>query len=148
MTAVAVTIGRVRRVIGLLIELDDLDAAWVAEVISTLIDIRGGDNDNASSFADAAGLPARWRQSARIEDRDNRLRELALRHFPGLSGRELATAVSQAVRRYQGSSWPRDARSGRRPSGVTGEIFDLSQLGPIPCGGHLRSILNGIGGLS
>lgn len=139
-------LARLRRCIGLLTEIDDADASWMAEVLATLTDLRA-DNDN-STFADAAGLPSRWRQAARIDERDRRLRDLALRHFPGLSGRELAAAVAQAVRRYQGSSWPRDASSGRRPSGLTGEIFDLLQLGEIPCGSQLRSVFNGVSGRS
>lgn len=142
MTAVAVTLGRIRRVIGLLIELDDPDAAWLGEVLATLVDLRG--NDNASTFADAVGLPPRWRQSARIEDRDCRLRELAARHFPDLTGRPLAAAIEKAARANGRSA---DARAGRRPAGLQGDIFDILALGPIPCGGQLRCILNGIAGL-
>lgn len=51
-------LARLRRCVGLLTELDDADLVWLGEVISTLIDVRG---ESDASFADAVGLPARWR---------------------------------------------------------------------------------------
>jgi hypothetical protein len=104
------------------------------------------DSDASVTFEAALGMPSDGRARARLEARDALLIAIARRHFAELCGRALADAVVKAGRRYQGSSWPRDRRSGRRPDGLTGDLFDVLSFGDIPGDARLRQIFNSLGG--
>jgi hypothetical protein len=104
------------------------------------------DGDASVTLEAALGLPPDGRMRARLENRDTLLIALARRHFPTLTGRRLADAVALAGSRYAGSSWTRDRRSGRRPDGLNGDLFDILSAGEIPGDARLRQIFNGLCG--
>jgi len=102
--------------------------------------------DRGTDFETAAGFPSGWRCERERARRHELVRTLAREHFANLAGRELATSVYLAAIRYEGSAWLRDRKSGRRPPGMSGAIFDVLAAGKFPSFTSLRRILNGLTG--
>jgi hypothetical protein len=77
-------------------------------------------------FEQALGTASNWRSVMRRRRRD----EIYVEIFPDLRGvSRRARAITEAIDRYQTSSWRHDRDSGRRPAGVNGLIYDLLSLG-------------------
>lgn len=125
-----------RAVRDLLIDQPDASLWPVAAAIDTWL--AAGDGD----FAAALGLPPGWHSALRRRQRNDVLCEVARRRFPALNPSAAALALLRASRRYEGTSWPRDRKSGRRPDGINGDIFDVLSLGEMPCERILRSLFS------
>ena len=114
MPASTATIARVGRVLAHLRASDD-DDAWLANALGDWL---------AGQTLDAAlGLKNNWRDESRQRARNTELRRIADRHFPALKGRARATAFDLALSRYV-ACFPRDKRAGRRPTGLSGALYD------------------------
>ncbi len=94
----------------------------------------------------ALALPPCWRQQACLCERDQRIRELAARHWPELSGRPLARAIACRARQYETRGGFRRHQCTGRPPGIEGDLFDILSLGEMPGEARLRQLLNDIGG--
>jgi len=90
-----------------------------------------------ATLEEAAGWASNVRACSMQRARDAALRRL-MQRFPDKTGRGLARAVYQVLRRCEASAaW----QHGRRPDGEIGDAFDaLSNGGPL-CEGYLRSVL-------
>jgi hypothetical protein len=88
------------------------------------------------------GLGSTWRSARRRQRRDRLLERIAVEHFPGLSGRPLANAITKGIADYETRSWQRDRRSGNRRSGLPGLLFDLLALGaPLLSEESIRAVV-------
>ena len=72
-----------------------------------------------------------------MKRRDNALRLAAV---------ELGWSVTQtteAVKKYQGLSWPDDKKRGRPTDGISGHLFDVMKNGGVPKWRQVYNILDG-----
>jgi hypothetical protein len=114
----------------------DPSTARVADALRLWTDASDG-----IAFEDCLGLARTWRSARRRRRRDRLHKQIAMEHFPGLSGRPRANAIDRAIVNYE-ASWPRDRRSGNRRSGLPGLLFDLLALGAPPLGAaSIRALL-------
>jgi hypothetical protein len=131
---VPIPITALRAVRALVLDQNDTTLLPVAWAIDAWLS-GGGD------FAEALGLAPGWHSALRQRQRDEALRELATRHFPGLCGRPGARAMVAAATDYETRRWPRDRAAGRRPDGADGLLFDVLTLGRIPAEEMLRKCI-------
>jgi hypothetical protein len=105
------------------------DADWVAGCIARhLAAPEQVDMDAAFGLAvRPGGLP--WWQIATHAERDDLLRAIA-KTIPGRTHTK-AVGVQQRLRRYAGTSWPRD-RVSKQPSSVNATLFAIFALDPHP----------------
>jgi hypothetical protein len=121
--------------VRILAESGDPEAVRVAEALAAWLT---GNQCLEVAMGYAPGFRAAWRQ----RQRDEALRDLASRHYPGVKGRELAAAVHCAVRRYETSvAWPRDRNARHRPDGEAGAAYDVLMHGELPGVEHLRKVV-------
>jgi hypothetical protein len=92
----------------------------------------------------ALGLQATWRSDYR-RGRQNQALAAVAGYFPGLFGRKLASRMTNAERRYR-TAWPRDRKTGHRPDGLNGAIYDCLVLSEFPSEEKLRKLFNGVTG--
>jgi hypothetical protein len=137
LTTVEGRVAGVRKAVSLLAEHGDDGVVAVAGALAIWIDQAPA---ATITFDDALNLPPGWRSALRRQQRDQALLRLWRHHFVGLQGREAVRAVSAAARRYEGTGWPRDRRTGRRPDGLNGDLFDVLCLGSLPAEGSLRRL--------
>jgi hypothetical protein len=118
------TIGRIDRVVAILMAAGDDDATWAAGVFA---DWKGG-----TPFDHAAGLADGWRPALRQGERNAALRELATRYFPDLRGSARARAMARAGRNYEATQWLKNEAARFRPDGKDGLLHDVASHGGMP----------------
>ena len=138
MTRILEQIGTIRGAVAALAEVAPPSALPLVQALSDWL-------ADGIDLAATLGLPQGWRADYRRASRDKMLHDLAGRYFPTLAGRPLACAVALAARRYQGSSWPRDRKSRRRPDGLPGMLFDILSVGEMPGVERLLQLFKGLG---
>ena len=121
-------------------------AQWLAESLKCFL------NRSAPSLEEAFGLPklrggVSWRMEAAIRRRDQALRELAQRHFGGLTNTARANRIQQLALRYAASAWRLDRDQQDMPSAYAGtpheslwHAFKSGATMPL-CSRQLRQIL-------
>lgn len=125
------TVAIIRRAVTALIECGDDAVLPIADALEQWVSQGPGE---VCSLDRLLGVPVTWRADMRRHRQHAVLVDLAERYFPQLHGRAAARAIAAAVRRYEGTGWPRDRRANRRPDGLVGCIFDALSQGPLP--GH------------
>jgi hypothetical protein len=119
------TLDAVRAAVAVLIEHGPVETLPVASGLLAWLDAP----DSGVTLDAALNLRWGWRQSERLR-------------FAGLSLRATARAVCGALRGYEANGWLRD-RTGNRPDGTHGDLWDVLNLGAAPGEEMLRTILRG-----
>jgi hypothetical protein len=132
------TLDAVRAAVAVLIEHGPVETLPVASGLLAWLDAP----DSGVTLDAALNLRWGWRQSERLRRRDVVVRDVARRRFAGLSLRATARAVCGALRGYEANGWLRD-RTGNRPDGTHGDLWDVLNLGAAPGEEMLRTILRG-----
>jgi hypothetical protein len=128
----------IRAAVEILIAYGDGPTLGVAAALLSWLDQPAGQSkDLDSMFA----LPWRRRLTECLRRRNELLVDIAHRRFPGLGCRSTARAMAATFRGYETTAWPRDRASGRRPDGLSGDLYDVLSLGGVPAERSLRAIL-------
>jgi hypothetical protein len=121
-------------------------AAWFAAALAEYEASapRGVDLGEAFGLQAAAGA-RQWWESERRRHRNEILRELAARHFPGLSTRAAADAIVTALVRYQATRWRRHRAYATPPAGLTALEADLFRLLKVQAPVSRRTVQRALG---
>jgi hypothetical protein len=135
-----------RRAAAVLVEHGDGAVAAMGgaflDFLATAAEPPDADERHASLEA-TIGFAVAWRAQERRRRRDLVLFDVRRRRYGDLSNREAARRMSADVGRYASSSWPRTRRSGKRPDGAVGDLYDLLLvLGEAPTEAALRHLLD------
>jgi hypothetical protein len=126
----------------LVIEHGGAGARVIGGVLLRLADLSA----DVLSFEAEADLQPGWRSEARRARRDAMLIDLRRRRFPDLAARPAAVAIEIAGCRYAASGWRRDRRAGRRPDGLSGDLYDLLSICGMPGREALRRLFSAVSG--
>lgn len=141
---------RLRRARDVLAASGDPDVCAVAAALNAYLDPRATCRlEEVLELAPIGVGAERWRTAARRERRDDALRDLAERFFPGLSISAQAEALGRLIRRYRATAWPRaDRYAAAMPSSYLGTVSQYlfaafaAGSGTVPASGsHLRKVL-------
>jgi len=120
--------------------------SWLGQVLSDFLSQRCHSVDEAFGLRFARGGVPWWREEA-MRKRDAALRELASRHFAGLSVSAQASAIRLLAVRYAGSTWRFDRDRQSLPDGYAGGAHEwlwraFYSGAPMPIGERqLRHVL-------
>ena len=123
---------------------------WLAGSIEKFLTKECDDLNESFGIVQAHGGVPWWLERG-IRQRDEALRELARLYFPGLTVSAQAAHIRRLAQRYEGTAWPRDARSGDMPRRYSGtpqaylwEAFKSGARMPVS-ERHLRTLLQPTG---
>lgn len=137
------TVGDLRRARDMLLAAGDKSAVNVAEALGAIL--HGGDPISALGLKASAG-----RRSAltvdRIASRDDLLRQMAARHYAGMSASAQARAIASAAGAYWRRAARADAELDDMPASYIGMprefLFHIARLpATVPSGRTIRLIL-------
>lgn len=150
MTDLLAAVRRLRRARDVLAASGDPDACAVAAALGAYLDPRATCRlEEVLELAPIGVGAERWRTAARREMRDDALRQLAERFFPGLSISARAEALGRVVRRYRVTAWHRaDCYAAAMPASYVGTVSQYlfaaftAGGGTVPASAsHLRHVL-------
>lgn len=141
--AILESVDRLRRIADMLARADDPDERWHADQLQAYLDnaARGVTLEHALGLAGEPRKP-RWWTVERLARRDELIRALAARHWPGLKPTPQAAAFAQAMRRHESAYWTEAGRTRPLPPpGLQADLFEIRSLGATPNRRQLQDIL-------
>lgn len=87
------------------------------------------DSEDHVALEAALNVGVTWRSNLRVRRRDEILNRVARRYFADRSARRGARALADAIESYETGEFKTHRRTGVRPGGLRGELFDLLSCG-------------------
>jgi hypothetical protein len=96
-----------------------------------------------AAWEQALGLARGWREHIRRRQQQAALAAIVA-SLPAMSCRSLGGEISARLCRYEATSYPADRATGRRPSGLSGLLYDYLQSGGATSAESLRRAVSAL----